>query len=344
MPATSPLISIRSNEADAVIQRVLPALAALSVLAACTGEQSVLDPQGPHARQTAAIAWILFGGGALIFALVAALAASAIFGPRRWRGRLGGKGIVVAGGIVFPVVTLTALLVYTFIAAGNLGGAAHPAPLRIEVVGEMWWWRVHYLGADGRPQMISANEIRIPVGRPVELSLRSADVIHSFWLPSLAGKLDMIPGRTNVLRITADKAGVFRGQCAEYCGAQHAKMALLVVALAPPQFDAWLASQMEPGREPGTENDARGQSLFVAHCGACHTVRGTPAKGELGPDLTHVGGRLSLAAGIRPNNAGTLAGWIASSQHLKPGNRMPSFDVFAGDELTALAGYLEGLR
>lgn len=320
------------------------ALAALGLIAACSGTQSVLDPHGPHAQQTATIAWVLFAGGALIFVLVTVLAVCAIFAPRRWRTSLGGKKLIIGGGIVFPVITLSALLVYTFISSAGLARLGHTAPLKIEVVGEMWWWRVHYLGADGRSQLTTANEIRIPVGRPIELTLKSADVIHSFWLPSLAGKLDMIPGRTNVLRVSADKAGVFRGQCAEYCGAQHAKMAFYVIALTPPEFDSWLASQSMAAHEPRTADETRGKALFLAHCGACHTVRGTPAVGGLGPDLTHVGSRLSLAAGILPNNKGTLAGWIASSQHLKPENRMPSFEFFTGDELSALAGYLESLQ
>ena len=313
-------------------------------LAACSGLQSALDAHGPHAQQVAHIAWVLFAGGAAIFAAVVALIACAIFAPAAWRASLSGRRLVIAGGIVFPLVTLSALLVYTLVAAGGLAGADRAAPLRVEVIGEMWWWRVHYLGADGRPQLASANEIRIPAGRPVELSLKTADVIHSFWLPSLAGKLDMIPGRTNVLRLSADRTGVFRGQCAEFCGAQHAKMALYVVALEAAEFDAWYAAQAAPAPAPVTPGDVRGEALFVQHCAACHTVRGTPAAGLLGPDLTHVGGRLSLGAGILPNNAGTMAGWIASSQHLKPENRMPSFDAFTGADLAALAGYLMSLR
>ena len=324
--------------------RALFVLAALGPLAACRGIQSALDAHGPHAERTATIAWVLFAGGAAIFIAVVVLLGCAIFAPRAWRASLAGRRLIVGGGIVFPLVTLSALLVYTLVATSGLAGAGRAAPLRIEVVAEMWWWRVHYLGPDGTPQLVSANEIRIPTGRHVELSLKSADVIHSFWLPSLAGKLDMIPGRTNVLRLSADRAGTFRGQCAEFCGAQHAKMALYVVALEPAQFDAWYAAQSGAAAAPRTPADGRGQVLFVEHCAACHTVRGTAAAGVLGPDLTHVGSRLSLGAGILPNNAGTMAGWIAASQHLKPENRMPSFDAFSGADLAALAGYLVSLR
>jgi cytochrome c oxidase subunit II len=186
------------------------------------------------------------------------------------------------------------------------------------------------------PGFETANEIRIPVGRPVELILRSADVLHSFWVPVLAGKLDMVPGKENRLRVRADRAGQFRGQCAEYCGGPHAQMALYVVALPESEFEAWADRQKAPSRD---EN-----RLFLAHCAACHTVRGTPAAGVLGPDLTHVGSRLSIGAGILPNNAGTIGGWIASSQHIKPGNLMPSFEHFSGEELRALSRYVESLK
>jgi cytochrome c oxidase subunit 2 len=294
--------------------------------------QSVLNPQGPDAAIIAEISWVLFGGGAVIFTAVMALAAYALLG--RIRG-VPEKLLIVGGGIVFPLVTLSALLVYSLVRAAAL----HPtdsAPLRIEVVGEQWWWRVHYFDAEGRRDFATANEIRVPVGRAVELELKSADVIHSFWVPVLAGKLDMIPGRTNVLRVRADRAGEFRGQCAEYCGGPHALMALYVVAEEPEQFQRWVANQ----RKPSTANNL----LFTSQCGACHTVRGTAAVGTRGPDLTHVGSRLTIGAGLLPNNAGALAGWIASSQHLKPGNLMPSFEAFSGEELRGLAAYLESLK
>jgi cytochrome c oxidase subunit II len=293
------------------------------------GIQSALNPQGPDAALIAEISWVLFAGAALIFGAVMALAAYAVFAKRESAARLSPRLLLVGGGIVFPAVTLLALLVYSLVRAASL----HPEDahaLKIEVIGEQWWWRVRYAGFE------TANEIRIPVGRPVELVLRSADVIHSFWVPVLAGKLDMIPGRSNRLRLRAGQPGEFRGQCAEYCGGPHALMALFVVAQEPAQFEQWLDAQ----RRPATQSN----DVFVSSCGACHTVRGTPAAGVLGPDLTHVGSRLSIGAGLLPNNAGALAGWIASSQHLKPGNLMPEFRHFSGEELQALAGYLERLR
>src|SRR5687768_11861746 len=188
--------------------------------------QSILSPQGPVAGVIAEMSWVLIVGAAVIFLAVMAIAAYALFGARRKR--LSSSLLIVGGGIVFPALTLSALLVYSLVRAGTLELAA-AAPLRIEVTGEQWWWRVHYLDAEGRRDFATANEIRVPVGRVVELELKSADVLHSFWVPVLAGKLDMVPGRTNRLRVRADRAGEFRGQCAEYCGGPHAFMALYVV-------------------------------------------------------------------------------------------------------------------
>ena len=293
------------------------------------GIQSALNPQGVDAAIIAEISWVLFAGAALIFAGVMALAAYAVFAKREYASRLSPRLLIIGGGIAFPAVTLFALLIYSLARAASLH-VAEENTLRIEVIGEQWWWRVRYPGFE------TANEIRIPVDRPVELVLRSADVIHSFWVPVLAGKLDMIPGRTTRLRVRAERAGEFRGQCAEYCGGPHAFMALFVVAQEPAQFEQWVQAQRAPAKAL--------HPVFAAHCGACHTVRGTPAAGVLGPDLTHVGSRLTIGAGRLPTNAGALAGWIASNQHLKPGNLMPQFQSFSGEELRALAAYLEGLK
>jgi cytochrome c oxidase subunit 2 len=286
----------------------------------------------------------MFSGAAAIFIVVMALTAFAGIAAAdraRW---LGGRAFIIGAGMVFPVVTLSVLLVYGLLLARGLGNPGVPA-LRIEIVGEQFWWRVHYLDASGAPQLVTANEIRIPTGLPIEFILRSRDVIHSFWVPSLAGKLDMIPGRANSYRFAAQRQGIYRGQCAEYCGAQHALMAFNVVAMQGSDFDAWYDRQRQPALEPTVPLRARGRTLFIENgCAACHTVRGTLAEGRIGPDLTHVGSRLSIAAGTLPNNQGTLAGWIASAQHLKPGNGMPSFGHLKGEELRALAAYLGGLE
>jgi cytochrome c oxidase subunit 2 len=306
------------------------------------GVQSALAPRGPAAAEIAQIAWVLFAGAAVVLAVVLALTAYAVFARRERAARLSPRRLIVGGGIAFPAIVLSALLVWT-VARGMpaaLGGEA----LAIEVIGEQWWWRVHYLDADGRRDFATANEIRIPAGRTVELRLASADVVHSFWVPALAGKLDMIPGRTNRLRVRADRPGEFRAQCAEYCGGPHALMALYVLAEPPEAFDRWAAEQRQAAASPASELQQRGRALLLANCATCHTVRGTPAAGRRGPDLTHVGSRRSIGAGLLPANAGTFAAWISSSQHLKPGNLMPSFESFGAEDLRALAAYLESLR
>jgi cytochrome c oxidase subunit 2 len=300
------------------------------------GLQSALNAHGDAARVIAEIAWVLFIGGGIVFAATMALAAYAVFARREHAGRLSARALVIGGGIVFPVLVLSALLVYSFLRAGELTAAGSPAALRIEVIAEQWWWRVHYLDVDGRRDFATANEIRVPVGEPVVLELKSADVIHSFWVPALAGKVDMIPGRTNRLRVRAERAGRYRGQCAEYCGGPHAWMALLVVAEERADFLRWTEAQRRPARQA----DARFQAL----CAACHSVRGTPAAGTLGPDLTHVASRAALGAGVLPNGANAFASWIAASQRHKPGNLMPSFDSLGSEELDALAAYLESLE
>jgi cytochrome c oxidase subunit 2 len=306
--------------------------------------QSTLVPAGPHAGAVSTLTWVMVIGGALIFVLVIVLAAAAILMKPERRRWMTSRGFIIGLGIVFPVATLTVLLVYGL--AVNRSLVASGAPIaRIEVVGERWWWRVHYLDETGGIRAVSANEIRMPTGRPVEFVLKTQDVIHSFWVPNLAGKLDMIPGRANAYRFAADRPGVYRGQCAEYCGAQHALMAFYVVAMEPAEFEAWLSRESGPAREPTDPFLARGKAVFnESGCGACHQVRGTPAAGRVGPDLTHVGGRRSIAAGTFPTNIGTLAGWIASAQHLKPGNLMPSFGNLQGEDLRAVAAYLESLK
>lgn len=301
---------------------------------------SALDPQGPEAAGIAEIAWVLFGGGAVIFALVLGLAALALFAPRRWMAE---RRFVAAGGIVLPVVLLSALLIYTLRSAPR-PAADGPADVQIEVIGLQWWWRVAYLKGADDIDFLTANEIRVPVGRVVEVRLRSADVLHSFWVPALAGKLDLIPGRDNRLRLTADRPGVFRGQCAEYCGGPHAQMAFLVIAEAPESFEAWRRTQRAPQAGPREGEAGRGSELFLAHCATCHTVRGTAAEGKLGPDLTHFASRRSLGAALLPNQPDAVAEWVAGSQHLKPGNLMPEFRAFDGEQMRALVAYLGSLE
>jgi cytochrome c oxidase subunit 2 len=203
---------------------------------------------------------------------------------------------------------------------------------------------VHYLDASGRIDAITANEIRIPTGRVVEVVLRSADVIHSFWVPSLVGKRDLIPGRPSEITIVADKPGIYRGQCAEFCGYQHAHMALTVVAERPDALEAWRKGQLEDAVSPTSDEERRGQQVVLSTgCVLCHTVRGTPAGGVSGPDLTHVASRQGLAADTLPMTTAALAAWIADPQGVKPGANMPRVDLGAAD-LNAVVAYVGSLK
>ncbi|MBV7486859.1 cytochrome c oxidase subunit II [Bordetella sp. BOR01] len=320
------------------------ALLAVPLATTWAGRQSALHPKADQASLGADIGWVMFAGGSGIFLLVMVILVLALVGPQRWRRHLSGRAWLIGAGVAFPVVVLSALLVYSLGLAASMVRTDAPAAVRIEVMGEMWWWRVRYLDEQGQVLFETANDIRIPVGQPVDLMLTSRNVVHSFWVPNLAGKLDMVPGHVNRLRIQAREAGSFRGQCAEFCGAQHAQMMFDVQVLAPADFQAWLQAQQQPAQAPADAQLRQGRQLFTQACAQCHTVRGTQAAGTLGPDLTHVGSRLSLAAGVLPNNVGSLAGWIAGSQHIKPGNAMPSFNQLSGEQLRAVAHYMESLQ
>lgn len=308
--------------------------------------QSVLHPMGNDANVISGIAWLLFGGGAVIFIGVMILLAMSLRNGRRtvrpavW---------LIGAGIVFPVVVLTSLLVYSVTRSQQLTPPMSQNALVISVTAKLWWWEVRYRdGASGK-DITLANEIHLPVGRPVYLALTSDDVIHSFWVPALAGKVDMLPGRITRLRVIATDSGVLRGQCAEYCGEQHARMALHVVAESPEKFDAWLAGQSKPATEPANALLARGREIFMEQrCAACHTIRGvseeTIAGQTLGPDLTHVGSRLFLGAGVLKNDRDALQNWITHTQKIKPGARMPSFNEIDEEAMFALSSYLEQLK
>ncbi|HEV7372790.1 cytochrome c oxidase subunit II [Arenibaculum sp.] len=315
-------------------------------LAACSGDQSVLRPRSPEADAIETLSMVLFTGGAVIFVAVMGLVLYALFAdPDRTR-RLTGDHLVLWGGLVFPAVTLAILLVYSISVSNAVTRPPAQDALRVEVIGHMWWWEVRYLDESGELEFVTANEIRAPVGRPVEVALTTADVIHSFWVPNLHGKMDLIPGHVNRIVFTPREAGVMRGQCAEFCGDQHAWMAFHFVAHEPAEFEEWLELQRRPAPEPPTPMLAAGREAFVAYgCGACHRVRGLEgADGDLGPDLTHVGSRPSIAAGRLDNTVGAFGGWIVSAQHLKPDNFMPSFEHLDGPTLRALAAWLESLE
>jgi cytochrome c oxidase subunit 2 len=252
---------------------------------------------------------------------------------------------MLVGGAAFPALVLTVLLVFTLRSLNAISPKrADAGLLTVEVTGKQWWWHVRYLDRDPALVVETANEIRIPVGKRVRVKLESSDVIHSFWVPGLQGKTDMIPARTNYTWLQAERPGRWRGQCAEFCGVQHAKMGLVVVAEAQASFDEWLASQRSPALEPTDSLATAGRSAFLASgCVLCHSIRGTPAGGRAGPDLTHVGSRLTLGAGEFPNTRGHMQGWIGNPQALKPGSRMPQVELSAA-ELQSITHYLTTLR
>jgi cytochrome c oxidase subunit II len=302
----------------------------------------VLDPAGPYATAVTTLSWILFAMGAAVFVVVLVALYFALFGSVKAQARLGGKKAIWAGGIIFPFIVLTALLVYGLSLTRHLSDPFNGNELRVRITGEMWWWRVAYLDDRGRETTQDANELHIPAGRPVVLELQSADVIHSFWVPRLSGKLDMIPGRRNLMRIQADRPGVFGGQCAEYCGGPHALMGFTVIAHNEADFAKLMARRRTPR---GVQPISEGARLFESTgCAACHRIAGTSANGLAGPDLTHIGSRRTLGAGIMPNNRGTLMGWIANSQAIKPKNRMPTYKTLTHSELNELAIYLEAQK
>lgn len=315
--------------------------------------QSVLHPAGADAAIIHQFTWVLFVGATLIFVLVMTLLALAM----RRQGRPIRPAVwILGGGIAFPVVVLTALLTWSTWRSAQLAPQTSHEAFTISVTGKMWWWEVRYRDPASGREIIGANEIHIPVGEPVYLGLTASDVIHSLWVPALAGKRDMIPGRVTGLTLRADKPGVYRGQCAEYCGEQHARMALQVIALPRPEFDAWLARQARPALPADTTVLQRGRAAFLEQrCQSCHTIRGVTDTAEfmaqriadtsrLGPDLTHVGSRREIGAGTLRNHRGTLAGWIADPQAIKTGVFMPPSQDLDGETLRALATYLEHLK
>ncbi|HEY5409104.1 MAG TPA: cytochrome c oxidase subunit II, partial [Caulobacteraceae bacterium] len=251
----------------------------------------------------------------------------------------GGGAAWIAIGSALTVVALVTSMIWTVQVLAKIDSPASRPALAIEITGHQWWWEARYLSDQPGQVFVTANELHIPVGQPVRLKVASADVIHSFWVPTLTGKTDTIPGRTNVSWMQADRPGAYRGQCTEYCGEEHAKMALYVVAEAPATFDAWRRAQLAPSAATALP----GQATFEARCGACHTVRGTSAGGVVGPDLTHLMSRATIASGILPNDVANLSGWISNPQALKPGSAMPATNL-NGTQLTEVVAYLETLK
>lgn len=312
----------------------------MTLAAACAGSQSALDPAGAGAERIAGLFWLMAVGAAVVCVALTALTIHAVRArpeafPER-RARL----LIIGGGALVPTVVLAALLVHGLRILPGLLARAPAGSLRIAVTGEQWWWRVTYLPPEGGT-VESANEVRLPVGVPVEFALDSADVIHSFWIPALGGKMDMIPGRRTRLVLHPTRTGTFRGVCAEYCGASHALMAFDVIVMEKEGFARWLDLQ----RRPALSAAAPGRSHFMANgCSACHAVRGTTADGAVGPDLTHVGGRLSVGAGTLRNGPEGLKTWLERTDRVKPGAAMPHFGMLPPEELRELAAWLGSLQ
>ncbi|ACA17403.1 cytochrome c oxidase, subunit II [Methylobacterium sp. 4-46] len=320
-------------------------------LAGCTFVQSPLDPVSPQARDLLWLFWLFSAVLAAIWlAVMLALLASfrarraetadplAIDPRRERRATALVAGLTVATGLV--VLVLTGL---SYAGQRRLFGD-EAARVTIRVIGHQWWWEVQYEDPEPSRGFTTANEIHVPVGVPVRLTLDSTDVIHSFWVPSLTGKQDLIPGRTNAIHFTAERPGLYRGQCAEFCGMQHAKMGLLVIAEDEESFDRWRRGQAAPRPEPGSDEARAGEAAFVAApCSLCHQVRGTAAAGRNGPELTHVGSRRTLAAGTLPMSRGNLAAWIVDPHGIKPGVNMPLVRLDP-DQLNTVSAYLEGLK
>lgn len=313
-----------------------------------TSPMTILRGAGPVAAMQAKLGWWLLIVSVIVVVVVGVLILAGALRRRTERSDLlvrSGSGMrwVIVGGMIVPAIIL--VLTFAFTIATEDATAAPPTDpaVTVEVIGHRWWWEVKY-PSDPSHSIVTANEIHIPVGQPVRLELTSADVIHSFWIPLLAGKTDVIPGQRNVAWIQADTAGVYRGQCTEYCGLQHANMAAFVVAEPPTQFAQWLEAQSKSADAPKDPDAAAGLAVFQkSACSTCHAIRGSEALGQVGPDLTHVAGRMTLAAGALENTRGNLAGWIGNSQAIKPGNDMPVMTLSPAD-LEALVSYLETLR
>jgi cytochrome c oxidase subunit II len=329
------------------LRRLITLAPAVLIVAGCGSKQSALAPRSGAARGIDTLWWNMLIGAALAFGLVAVI----LLGAWVRRGRTGvpgvrdgdrtAFGVILGFGVVVPILVLSALFLFgnIFLLRDTAPPPASAAPsqkpaLTIRVVGHQFWWEVRYPGTGA----VTANEIHIPVRTPVLLLLHTDDVIHSFWVPQLNRKQDLMPEETTRLEFYADRPGRYRGQCAEFCGLQHAHMGLYVFADEPARFHAWLARESKPARGGGA-----GAGLFVSSCGSCHTIRGTQAIGTTGPDLTHVGSRQSLAALTIPNTPARMREWIRDPQAVKPGSQMPSLPLTRA-QVAALSSYLEGLR
>lgn len=316
---------------------------------AAASPMGILHADGLVAKRILSLTQALLTVSAVVVVIITALVLIAIF--RRGRGGAvantpllespGGGWISI--GVGLSTIVLVGLVVWTSITMAEIANPPGKPALTINVRGHQWWWEFVYQNDDPSQIFVTANEIHIPVGKPVRFTLNGEDVIHTFWVPSLGGKIQLIPGQTNVTWLQADRPGVYRGQCSQYCGQQHAHMIFSVFADPPDVFEAWRKDQLRAAAQPATDQARLGEQRFIGRCGACHTVRGTLANGHVGPDLTHLMSRVTIAGGELPNNPGYLSGWIANPQNLKPGSLMPNPEL-SGPDLASIRSYLVTLK
>ena len=326
---------------------LLPAALVMPLVAAGCGKQNVLDPHSHAERRISTLWWVMMTGAWIGFGVVVLLLF--LGWVRRNRATLpfgGGEraatALVIALGVAVPIVVLSSLFVWSdiFVIRATDAPARGSTSLTVRVTGHQWYWEIKYPGSDA----VTADELHIPVRTRVRVVGTTADVIHSLWVPELNRKIDVIPGRDNVMLLDADRAGIYPGQCAEFCGLQHAHMELRVVAEPKQRFRRWLAANAAPARTPAGGDAARGARVFMDQaCSGCHQIRGTDARGQVGPDLTHFGSRETIGAGVLPNDPEHLRDWIRDPQHSKPGTKMPGLQLSQAD-LRALVAYLEGLK
>lgn len=312
-------------------------------------EHSALDPAGPMAADIAQLWWLFVAISVVVYVVVIAFLVFALWRRKAVRDAAGQAAgdrksrIVIASALCLTVLVLMTLAVSDFVLGRVLTSSAQD-PLRVKVIGHQWWWEVEYDDAVSSNRLHTANELHIPVGRAVAVELQAQDVIHSFWIPNLQGKRDMLPGRTTHIVLNAARPGIYEGQCAEFCGLQHAKMRMVVHAVSAEQFNQWRSHQLEPASAPTTPEQQRGQQVFLGStCIMCHSIQGTAASATVAPDLTHVASRSYIAAGALPNTPTHLASWILNPQHVKPGSQMPA-TALNGTELAALVAYLGSLQ
>jgi cytochrome c oxidase subunit 2 len=329
------------------------ALALLPGPAHALGPMSYLQAFGERAGSILDLTWTVLIIALLVVAIITVLLIGGLM--RGWRGRTpvtaertaivrrSGAVAWLYYGVGISTLVLFGTTVWTLVTLANVSRPSRKPAVTIQVTGHQWWWEVRYLSDDPSRVFETANEIHIPVGEPVQVKLVGSDVIHSFWVPALNGKTDTIPGKTNLTWLEADKPGVYRGQCTEYCGLQHAHMAFQVIASPPDEFKAWWNKQLEGVPTPTTDAAIEEQNDFIKSCGICHAVRGTRAGGRMGPNLSHLMARKTIAAGTLPNTPGYLSAWIADPQHIKPGAEMPRLDL-SGPELKHIRDFLETLN